>query len=165
MSIVGLGYVGLPLAVAFAEAGYKVLGFEILKRRVDAVNKGTSYIGDISSERVAKLVKNKMLEATQDQSRLSEVDTVSVCVPTPLTKTKQPNLSYVIFESEEIAKRLKAGQLIVIESTTYPGTTKEVCLPMFEKKGLKVGKDFYLAFLRRESIPATSNSTLKISLK
>jgi UDP-N-acetyl-D-glucosamine dehydrogenase len=161
VSIVGLGYVGLPLAVAFAEAGYRVIGFEVLKRRVDSVNKGVSYIGDVSSERLSKLVKNKTLEATQDQRRLSEVDTVSVCVPTPLTKTKQPDLSYVVFESEEIAKYLKAGQLIIMESTTYPGTTREICLPLFEKKGLKVGKDFYLAFSPERIDPGNFNFNLE----
>jgi UDP-N-acetyl-D-glucosamine dehydrogenase len=161
VSIVGLGYVGLPLAVAFAEAGYRVLGFEILKRRVDSVNQGVSFIGDVSSERLSRLVKNKMLEATQDQSRLCEVDTVSICVPTPLTKTKQPDLSYVVFESEEIAKYLKAGQLIVVESTTYPGTTREICLPILEKKGLKVGKDFYLAFSPERIDPGSFKFNLK----
>lgn len=146
MSVIGLGYVGLPLAVAFAEAGYHVIGFEIQKKRVDMVNKGISFIGDITNERLAKVVKKGMLEATQDQNRLSEVDTISVCVPTPLTKTKQPDLSYIVFESEEIAKRLKEGQLIILESTSHPGTTREISLPMFEKKGLKTGKDFFLAF-------------------
>jgi UDP-N-acetyl-D-glucosamine dehydrogenase len=161
VSIVGLGYVGLPLAVAFAEAGYRVLGVEILKRRVDAVNRGESFIGDVSNERLTKLVKSKKLEATQDQSRLKEVDTISVCVPTPLTKTKQPDLSYVIFESQEIAKYLKPGQLIVVESTTYPGTTREICLPLMEKKGLKVGKDFYLAFSPERIDPGNFEFNLK----
>jgi UDP-N-acetyl-D-glucosamine dehydrogenase len=161
VSIVGLGYVGLPLAVAFAEAGYHVLGFEILKRRVDAVNQGKSYIVDVASERLAKLVNSKILKATQDQGRLSEVDTVSICVPTPLTKTKQPDLSYVIYESEEIARHLKAGQLIVVESTTYPGTTREICLSTFEKKGLKVGQDFYLAFSPERIDPGNFKFNLK----
>jgi len=161
VSIVGLGYVGLPLAVAFAEAGYHVLGVELLKRRVDSVNRGMSYIGDVSSERLSRLVNKKMLEATQDQSRLSEVDTISICVPTPLTRTKQPDLSYVIFESEEVAKYLKPGQLVIVESTTYPGTTREICLPILEKNGLKVGKDFYLAFSPERIDPGTIKYNLR----
>ena len=161
VSIVGLGYVGLPLAVAFAEAGYHVLGVELLKRRVDSVNRGMSYIGDVSSERLSRLVNKKMLEATQDQSRLSEADTISICVPTPLTRTKQPDLSYVIFESEEVAKYLKPGQLVIVESTTYPGTTREICLPILEKNGLKVGKDFYLAFSPERIDPGTIKYNLR----
>ena len=161
ISIVGLGYVGLPLAVAFAEAGYHVLGVELLKRRVDSVNRGMSYIGDVSSERLSRLVNKKMLEATQDQSRLSEADTISICVPTPLTRTKQPDLSYVIFESEEVAKYLKPGQLVIVESTTYPGTTREICLPILEKNGLKVGKDFYLAFSPERIDPGTIKYNLR----
>ncbi len=161
VGIIGLGYVGLPLAVAFAEAGYRVIGVEISKSRVDSVNRGESYIGDITSERLAPLAAKKMLEATQDQGRLGEPDTISMCVPTPLTKTKQPDLSYVIYESEEIAKRLRPGQLIVVESTTYPGTTKEVVLPMMERGGLKVGRDFYLAFSPERIDPGATKYNLK----
>jgi UDP-N-acetyl-D-glucosamine dehydrogenase len=161
VGIIGLGYVGLPLAVAFAEAGYHVLGVEIQKRRVDLINSGTSYIGDIASERLSHVVSKKLLEATQNQDRLSEADTISLCVPTPLTKTKQPDLSYIIYETEEVAKRLKPGQLIVVESTTYPGTTREVCLPILEKGGLKVGKDFYLAFSPERIDPGAAKYNLK----
>lgn len=145
VGIVGLGYVGLPLAIGFAEAGFEVLGFDIQQKRVDLVNKGESYIADIPNNRLSA-VAGKRFTATTDQDRLREVDTVSICVPTPLTKTKEPDLSYVVRESEEISRRLKPGQLIILESTTYPGTTREVTLPILERSGLKVGKDFYLAF-------------------
>jgi UDP-N-acetyl-D-glucosamine dehydrogenase len=146
VGIIGLGYVGLPLAVAFAEAGLMVLGFDVQPKRVDLVNRGKSYISDTSDDRLAAVVDRKRLEATMEQSRLGEVDAICICVPTPLNKTKEPDLSYVVHESEEIAKHLKAGQLVVLESTTYPGTTREVVLPILEKSGLKVGQDFYLAF-------------------
>ncbi len=144
IGIVGLGYVGLPLATAFAEAGFRVLGFDVQQKRVDLVNKGKSYIADVSSESLSS-VSNK-LEATTDQGRLKEMDAICICVPTPLTKAKEPDLSYVIQESVEISKCLKPGQLVILESTTYPGTTREVVLPILERSGLKAGSDFYLAF-------------------
>jgi UDP-N-acetyl-D-glucosamine dehydrogenase len=146
VGIIGLGYVGLPLAVAFAEAAFRVLGFDVQQRRVDWVNKGQSYIADVDSKVLKKMVKERLLEATTDQSRLKEVDAICICVPTPLTKTKDPELSYVISESEMVSRYLQKGQLVVLESTTYPGTTREVMLPILERCGLKVGRDFYLAF-------------------
>lgn len=146
IGIVGLGYVGLPLAMAFSEAGFKVLGFDIQQKRVNLVNQGRSYIADVSSERLSAIRVKKLLEATTDQSKLGEVDVICICVPTPLTKTKDPDLSYVIRESEKISQHLQPGQLVVLESTTYPGTTKEVILPILERAGLKVGSDFYLAY-------------------
>ncbi len=146
VGIVGLGYVGLPLALVFAEAGFRVLGFDVQQKRGDLVNKGKSYIADISEERLSVAVAAGRLEATTDQSRLKDVNAVCICVPTPLTKTKDPELSYVVRESEEIAKHLRRGQLIVLESTTYPGTTRELVLPILESSGLKAGKDFCLAF-------------------
>lgn len=121
IGIVGLGYIGLPLVVAFAEAGFKVLGFDIQQKRVDAVNEGKSYITDVSRESLETVVANNLLEATTKQSRLKETDAICICVPTPLTKTKDPDLSYVIRESREISKHLQPGQLIILESTTYPG--------------------------------------------
>ena len=123
IGIVGLGYVGLPLAVAFAQAGFKVIGFDIQSKRADQVNQGKSYIGDISGKDLSALVVKNRLEATTDQSRLTETDAICICVPTPLNKTKDPDLSYVIQESEEISKYLKHGQLVILESTTYPGLT------------------------------------------
>jgi UDP-N-acetyl-D-glucosamine dehydrogenase len=161
IGIIGLGYVGLPLAVYFAEAGFHVLGVEISPSKVDAVNRGESYIGDIPSDRLSRLVKQKTLTATKDQGRLKEADTISMCVPTPLTKTKQPDISYIVYESEQVAKCLHAGQLIVVESTTYPGTTREICLPILEKSKLKVGKDFYLAFSPERIDPGTSKYQFK----
>ena len=146
VGIVGLGYVGLPLAVAFSEAGFKVLGFDIRQKNVDSVNKGQSYIADVDSERLSAAVARRLLEATTDQSRLKEVDAICVCVPTPLTKTKEPDLSHVIYESEQISSYLQPGQLVVLESTTHPGTTSEVMLPILERSGLRGGQDFYVAY-------------------
>ena len=123
IGIVGLGYVGLPLAVAFSQAGFKVLGFDMQQKRVDSVNKGQSYIADISRESLSAAVGNKLLQATTAQNRLKKVGAVCICVPTPLTKTKEPDLSYIIQESETLSGYLQPGQLVVLESTTYPGTT------------------------------------------
>ena len=139
IGVVGLGYVGLPLALAFSKEGFKVLGFDIQQKRVDWVNKGQSYIADVDKTMLSKVIADKHLEATTDQSRVKEVDAICICVPTPLTKTKDPELSYVISESETVSKYLQPGQLIVLESTTYPGTTREVMLPILERSGLKAG--------------------------
>ena len=157
IGIVGLGYVGLPLAIAFAEAGFGVKGFDIQRKRVDAVNQGQSYIADVSAERLQAVVANSLLEATTEQSRLSETDVICICVPTPLTKTKDPDLSYVIHESEVISKYLKLGQLVILESTTYPSTTREVVLPILERSGLKGGSDFYLTFSPERVDPGNKN--------
>lgn len=146
VGVVGLGYVGLPLAVEKAKAGYKVIGFDLQKSKVDMVNAGHNYIGDVVNEDLQALVKEGKIQATTDFERIMECDTVAVCVPTPLDKFKQPDLSYVINSTKDIAKRLHKDMLIVLESTTYPGTTEEVMLPILEESGLKVGKDFYLAF-------------------
>lgn len=161
IGIVGLGYVGLPLAVAFAEARIKVLGFDIQQWRVDEVNGGRSFIIDVSSERLDAVVKNGLLKATTDQSRLGEVDAICICVPTPLTATKDPDLSYVIHESEVISEYLKAGQLVILESTTYPGTTRETMIPVLERSGLKAGQDFYLAFSPERVDPGNKKFTMK----
>lgn len=146
IGVIGLGYVGLPLAVEKAKAGYKVLGFDIQKEKVDKVNKGINYIGDVVNEELEEFVKDGFISATNDYDRIVECDCIMICVPTPLNKFKQPDLSFVIDSTNEIAKRLKPEKLIVLESTTYPGTTEEVILPILESTGLKVGKDFYLAF-------------------
>jgi len=161
VAIVGLGYVGLPLAVAFAEAGYKVLGVDIQQSRVDMVSSGQSYIADVSSQRLAKAVENKLLQATTDQCRLNEADAICICVPTPLTKTKEPDLSYLVYESERILETIRLGQLVILESTTYPGTTKEVILPILEKSGLKEGTDFYLAYSPERADPGNKNYGIK----
>jgi UDP-N-acetyl-D-glucosamine dehydrogenase len=161
LGIVGLGYVGLPLTVAFAEVGFEVLGFDIQQKRVDLVNKGQSYIVDIDSESLSAAVENNLLEATTDQSRLKEVDGICICVPTPLTKNKEPELSYVIYESEEISKYLQPGQLIVLESTTYPGTTSGVMLPILERSGLKSGQDFHLAYSPERVDPGSKKYNIR----
>lgn len=157
IGIVGLGYVGLPLAVALSKAGFKVLGFDIRQRNVYSVNKGKSYIADVTSETLSAVVKSKHLQATIDQSHIKEVDAVCICVPTPLTKTKDPDLSYIIHESEQVSKYLQRGQLVVLESTTYPGTTRDVMLPILERSGLRGGRDFYLAFSPERVDPGSKN--------
>ena len=146
IGIVGLGYVGLPLAMEMAEAGYKVVGFDISKRVVDLLNGGTSHVQDVPTERLAKFVKAKKFEATTDLTRMGEPDCVIIAVPTPLSKTRDPDVSYIVAATDSVAKTLRAGQLVVLESTTYPGTTRELMMPSLEKGGLKVGTDFFLAF-------------------
>jgi len=161
VGIVGLGYVGLPLALAFSRACFKVLGFDIQQKRVDLVNKGQSYIADIDSRSLSAEIDTRGLEATTDQSRLKEVDAICICVPTPLTRTKDPELSYVISESETVSRHLQRGQLVVLESTTYPGTTREVMLPILERSGLRAGRDFYLAFSPERVDPGSKHFTIK----
>jgi len=161
IGIIGLGYVGLPLAVAFANANLKVLGFDNQQKRVDLVNKGQSYINDISSESLSTLASNKLLKATIDQSRLKEVDAICICVPTPLTKTKNPDLSYVIYEAKRISKSLQQEQLVILESTTFPGTTREIVLPILEHSHLKVGLDFYLAYSPERINPGSTSYNIK----
>ena len=144
--VMGLGYVGLPLAVEMGRAGLRVLGFEVSERVAALVNAGESHIKDVKGADVASLRRSGKLEATTDMSRLGECDVISVCVPTPLGKTKDPDMSYIVAATEAIVERLRPGQLVVLESTTYPGTTRELMLPRFESNGLQVGKDFYLCF-------------------
>jgi len=146
IGVIGLGYVGLPLAVEFAEGGYKVTGFDILTEKVKMINKGKSYIDDIPDSRVAPLVKNGSLIAADKPDMLANMDCVSICVPTPLSKTKDPDISYILAAMSWLEGRLHKGMLVVLESTTYPGTTEEVIKPMLEQSGLKVGKDIFLAF-------------------
>jgi len=144
--VVGLGYVGLPLAMELVHAGYAVIGFDLSKSVVEGVNAGTSHVQDVPSKLVAEAVKAGKLSATTDLARLKEPDAISICVPTPLSKTKDPDVSYVLAATESVKKVLRRGQLVVLESTTYPGTTRELLLPAFERTGLKVGEDFFLAF-------------------
>ncbi len=146
VGVVGLGYVGLPLAVEFAHAGFHVVGIDLNEQKVARVNAGDSYVGDVPSSVLAPLVEQGLLKATTDFAALAELDTVNIAVPTPLRKTKDPDMSYIVSATEEIAKYLHSGMLIILESTTYPGTTAELVLPMLEKSGLKVGEDFYLCF-------------------
>ncbi len=144
--VVGLGYVGLPLVVEIAKAGYRVLGVDVNAGVVAKIGRGESHIQDIPSALLAPLVKSKFVSATTDSARLGECDAISICVPTPLNKTKDPELSYVVASAEAVAATLRPGQVIILESTTYPGTTREVMLPVLERGGLKVGKDFFLCF-------------------
>ncbi|HEY4100307.1 MAG TPA: nucleotide sugar dehydrogenase [Gemmatimonadales bacterium] len=144
--IVGLGYVGLPLAVELGRAGFKVLGYDVLPRVVDGLNSGKSHIKDISDKDVGDLRKSGHFEATTDASRLNEADAISICVPTPLSKYKDPDVSFIVAATDAIKATLRRGQVIILESTTYPGTTREIMLPALEDTGLKVGEDFFLAF-------------------
>jgi nucleotide sugar dehydrogenase len=146
VGVIGLGYVGLPLAVEKAKAGYRVTGFDIQQEKVDKVNSGINYIGDVVPEDLKTLVRNDYLKATTDFSRINQCDVVSICVPTPLDKFKQPDLSYVVKTAETISRYIKKDTLVILESTTYPGTTEEVLKPILESSGLKVGKDIFLAF-------------------
>ena len=154
VGIIGLGYVGLPLAVEFCRAGFHVTGFDVDATKVASVNAGRSYIGDVRSEELAECAGTGRLSASTDMAKLAEMDVVDICVPTPLRKTKDPDMSYVVSAAEQIAKYIHPGMLIVLESTTYPGTTAEVLQPMFEAKGLTVGRDFYLAFSPERVDPA-----------
>jgi UDP-N-acetyl-D-glucosamine dehydrogenase len=146
VGIIGMGYVGLPLAVAFGRGGLRAIGFDVDGARVENINAGHSHIPDVPTEQVAALIAQGKLEATTDFSRLAESDAVVICVPTPLRKTKEPDISFILAASEQVKAYLHSPQLIVLESTTYPGTTDEVLLPMLEETGLKLDEDFFLAF-------------------
>jgi UDP-N-acetyl-D-glucosamine dehydrogenase len=161
IGVIGLGYVGLPLAVEFCHAGFDVTGFDVDVAKTVEINAGRSYIGDVSTEDLAACVATGRLRATADMSRLGDMDVVDICVPTPLRKTKDPDMSYVVSASEQIAKYIHSGMLIVLESTTYPGTTAEVLQPMFEAKKLTVGEDFYLAFSPERVDPANTKFTTR----
>ena len=146
VGIIGLGYVGLPLAVEFAKGGFKVIGYDVSERVVRGLMEGRSHIQDVSSSDIAKLVKQKLFEATTDQERLRQADAISIAVPTPLGKTRDPDMSYVIAAADTVSRTAHKGLLVVLESTTYPGTTREVLLPILTKLGLTVGEDVFLAF-------------------
>ncbi len=146
VAVIGLGYVGLPLVVEFAKKGFSALGVDLDVTKVKSINCGKSYILDIKDEEIKPLVKRGSIKATNDYSKLRDVDAVIICVPTPLRKTKDPDMSFIVSAAETIASNLRKGQVIVLESTTYPGTTEEVILPILERTGLKVGKDFSLGF-------------------
>lgn len=159
--VIGLGYVGLPLVVEAAEEGIRVIGFDIDDQVVESVNAGRSHIQDVPSEKVAALREQGLLEATADMSRLGECDVVSICVPTPLSKTRDPDVSYILAASHSVASALREGQLVLLESTTYPGTTREVMLPALEASGLTVGEDFYLCFSPERVDPGNTTWTTK----
>ncbi len=146
LAIIGLGYVGLPLAVAFAEVGFCVSGIDISTEKVESINHGRSYVEDISSEDLAPLVTWGRLRASTDYANLSDAEAIIICVPTPLRKTRDPDISYIIATTDEIVSFGSSGKLVVLESTTYPGTTEEIILPRLASNGDQVGRDFFLAF-------------------
>jgi UDP-N-acetyl-D-glucosamine dehydrogenase len=146
VGIVGLGYVGLPLAVEFAKAGFEVTGVDLVESKVARINAGDSYVQDVPSQEVFSLVEQGRLRATTDFSAIAELDTINICVPTPLRKTKDPDMSYIVSACQEIAKYFHPGMLAILESTTYPGTTEELVLPMLSNSGMRVGVDFFLCF-------------------
>ncbi len=161
VGIVGLGYVGLPLALEFVRSGYCVTGIDKNKERVKSLNKGASYVIDVKSEDIAQFIEKGILCVTDDVGVLATLDAVSICVPTPLTKTKDPDMSYIINVGQEVKNYMHKDQLFVLESTTYPGTTEELVLPILEEGGLKVGKDFYLAFSPERIDPGNKKYTVK----
>ncbi|HUI54696.1 MAG TPA: nucleotide sugar dehydrogenase [Bryobacteraceae bacterium] len=146
VGIVGLGYVGLPLAVEFAKAGFSVTGIDISEEKTKRVNAGDSYVGDVPTATLAPLVESRKLHATTDFAAVLDLDTINICVPTPLNKTKDPDMSFIVSSCQDIARHFHAGVLVILESTTYPGTTEELVLPMLSKSGLEVGHDFFLCF-------------------
>jgi UDP-N-acetyl-D-glucosamine dehydrogenase len=157
IGVIGLGYVGLPLIVEFTLKGFRGTGFEVDTKKIDEINSGTSYIVDVPSEAVKQCVEAGTLKATTDFGELNNCDVIIICVPTPLRKTKDPDMSYILAAGEEIQKHLREGQLIILESTTYPGTTDEVLQPMFEEKGFQLDKDFLLAFSPERVDPGNPN--------
>jgi UDP-N-acetyl-D-glucosamine dehydrogenase len=146
VGVVGLGYVGLPLAVEYAAEGYHVVGIDLNPGKTDRINAGESYVGDVPTSAMAPLVKSGKLKATTDFSVVKDLDTINICVPTPLRKTKDPDMSYIVNACEEIANHFHPGMLVILESTTYPGTTDELVRPILERNGLKAGEDFFLCF-------------------
>ncbi|MEW6297486.1 MAG: nucleotide sugar dehydrogenase [Thermodesulfobacteriota bacterium] len=159
VGVIGLGYVGLPLLVEMAKAGFRATGIDIDGKRVDSVNAGTSYVLDVPGDALLTFAREGRIRATQSLAALGELDTVSICVPTPLRKTKDPDLSYIVAAVEAVCLHLRPGQLVVLESTTYPGTTQEVVLPILEKSGLRAGEDFFLAFSPERVDPGNRNYT------
>lgn len=161
IGIMGLGYVGLPLAICFGNAGFKILGTDISEERVEKINRGESYIGDVESQELNDLVGKGLVSATSDFETLKDCDVINICVPTPFTPSKEPDVSYIVSSSEEISKRLRKEQLIILKSTTFPETTEKVVLPILEKSGLKVGQDFYLAYSPERIDPGNKSFTIK----
>ena len=159
VGVLGLGYVGLPLAREFATAGLKVLGFDVEEKKVRTLNSGRSIIKHVPHSQVRKMVKDGLFGATTNMARLKTVDAILICVPTPLTDNREPDMQFVIKSTETIAKYLRPGQLIVLESTTYPGTTSELMAPILERKGLKAGKDFHLAYSPEREDPGNKDFT------
>ena len=156
--VIGLGYVGLPLAVEFAREGFPVVGLDLDSKKIAALSKGVSYIPDVKSADVKRLVRQKKFTPTEDYDTLRTADVIFICVPTPFDRMKAPDLQPVISATQGIAPRLQAGQMVILQSTTYPGTTEEVCLPILETSGLRAGKDFHLAFSPERIDPGATSS-------
>ncbi|HEX2371387.1 MAG TPA: nucleotide sugar dehydrogenase [Solirubrobacterales bacterium] len=159
LGIVGLGYAGLPLAMTFAEAGFDVVGVDLNQGRVDAIRQGRSYLVDVPGERYERL--DGHLQATSDYAAMSELDAVTICVPTPLSKTRTPDISHVVSAAESVAENLAPGQLVVLQSTTYPGTTEEIVLPILERSGLRAGRDFFLGYAPERVDPGNERYTIR----
>ena len=160
VGIIGLGYVGLPLAVEFAYAGFRVSGFDIDQVRIAALNKGICHINDVDEQNFHQALATK-LEVTHNFDRLPEADVIIICVPTPLGKNKEPDVSHIMNAAERITQHLRRGQLILLESTTFPGTTEELLLPLFERRGLHVGNDYWLAFSPERIDPGNERFALR----
>ena len=165
IGVIGLGYVGLPLAVELAKKGFTVTGLEVDSKKVESIKNKKSYIGDIDTKDIKELVEAKRFSATTNFKTISKLDVVIICVPTPLRKSKDPDVSYIVAATKEIKDNLQKGQLIVLESTTYPGTTAELVLPMLESTGLKASKDFFLAFSPERIDPANKKFTIANTTK
>jgi UDP-N-acetyl-D-glucosamine dehydrogenase len=159
IGVIGMGYVGLPLVLRFCEEGFRILGFDVDSKKVATLKRGKSYLKSIPSSRISKFIRSGLLNVTDDFSRLAETDCILICVPTPLTEKMEPDLQYIENTTEAIRENLRKGQLIVLESTTYPGTTEELILPKLESTGLKVGKDFFLAFSPEREDPGNKRFT------
>ena len=159
VGVIGLGYVGLPLIRAFISAGFRTIGFDVDPKKVDALQRGESYIGHIESSWLAKKIAEGSFEPTLDMTRLREADAILICVPTPLTESRDPDLSYVVSTAETIAQHLRPGQLVVLESTTYPGTTRDVMAPVLAKSNLAVGEEFFLAYSPEREDPGNQTFT------
>jgi len=158
IGVVGLGYVGLPLAVEFAQDGFDVIGIDIDARKMEWLNRGESYIPDVPSEKVKQLIAHQKFTASSDYEAVRELDVIFICVPTPFNRMKAPDLEAVTSATQSIATRLRAGQLVILQSTTFPGTTEEICQPILEQSGLKAGKDFHLAFSPERIDPGATSS-------
>jgi len=161
IGIIGLGYAGLPLVVRFGQERFRVLGFDIDPQKVNLLNQGKSYIQSVPGDRIADLVRNGLFSATSDFTRLAEADSIIICVPTPLTEKMEPELRYIENTARQVGENMRRGQLIVLESTTYPGTTEEILLPEFRAKGWREGKDFFLAYSPEREDPGNRDYTTK----
>ena len=161
LGVIGLGYVGLPLAVEFGKAGFQVVGIDVDASKIAQLKKGRSYVPDVSAADVRALVRSRRLLPTSDFSALKTVDTVNICVPTPLSKQRDPDMSYILAAAGEVARHLRKGMLVILESTTYPGTTEELILPLLQETGMRVGRDFFLAFSPERVDPGNPQYTTR----